>query len=368
MTTGRRTTLQRVRLYQRLRTVHLERARRQTPATIVYVLKSYDFDATLAADLDLVKAGTFAAPLVMLRSRVEALEVNEPLVRQRLARTVLSVWAAQVAGRIRSHPVLVVAHAIENLDPFAVTPTRWRPRLRRVVDRGLSRWLSRHLDRISFGTSASMELYELTRGPELSQTDRLLVPELPAPCSCSPLARRPHSVVFVGAFDERKGIRPLLASWPAVVEIVPNATLTVVGKGPLLDEVLAAASRLPGVEVRIDPPRDEIHSVLRSSEVLVLLSQPRERWREQVGLPIVEGLAHGCRIVTTDQTGLAAWLFENGHCVIDAESSIDEVASAVSLAATQGRSASDVMVPLPSTDGRTAADQWLFRPTTQERL
>jgi hypothetical protein len=39
-------------------------------------------------------------------------------------------------------------------------------------------------------------------------------------------------------------------------------------------------------------------------------------WREQLGLPILEGLSHGSRIVTASETGLAPDLSRDGHFVI----------------------------------------------------
>jgi glycosyltransferase involved in cell wall biosynthesis len=81
----------------------------------------------------------------------------------------------------------------------------------------------------------------------------------------------------------------------------------VIGAGRLLPEVRAWADGRDDVDLEIDPPRARVHEAMRESSVLVLLSQPHGHWREQVGLPIVEGLAHGCEVVTTSETGLASW-------------------------------------------------------------
>jgi glycosyltransferase involved in cell wall biosynthesis len=98
-----------------------------------------------------------------------------------------------------------------------------------------------------------------------------------------------------------------------------------------------------------------------------LASQPTAGWREQVGLPIVEGLAHGCRVVTTDQTGLAGWLREHadrGHRVVPAGGSGADLAAAVLAALTTptGDGPGSVLADLPVRDGRLAADDWLFEP------
>ncbi|MFP3393480.1 glycosyltransferase family 4 protein, partial [Brevibacillus sp. SIMBA_076] len=118
---------------------------------------------------------------------------------------------------------------------------------------------------------------------------------------------------FLGAFEERKGLPLLLAAWPLVRERRPDARLLVMGKGAL--EVLAreAVAIDASIELLVDPSRDTISGALAGAKALVLPSQRRPRWREQVGLPIVEGLAAGCVVVTTSETGLADWLTEEGH-------------------------------------------------------
>jgi glycosyltransferase involved in cell wall biosynthesis len=90
----------------------------------------------------------------------------------------------------------------------------------------------------------------------------------------------------------------------------------------------------------------------------VLPSQPSATWREQVGLPIVEGLSYGCTIVTTTETGLAGWLSEHGHRVVAADADDGELAAAV--AAALLNPVEDVVASLPDHDGRLAADAWMF--------
>ena len=61
----------------------------------------------------------------------------------------------------------------------------------------------------------------------------------------------------------------------------------------------------------------------------MLPSQPTSAWREQVGLPIVEGLSYGCTIVTTTETGLAGWLSEHRHRVLPADANEAQLAAAI---------------------------------------
>lgn len=354
----------RVRLYQLLRTAHLERAHESAPASILYTDQRYDFDERLAQDLDLVRAGTVKAAITLLRSRVEACEVNEPLVRFRLVRTLLGVAAVRVSGRVARRPTSIVTYAIENLDPFVSDPAvGFRSRVRRRLDRRMARLLTGQVDRIAFGTPAARALYTDLLGPFLAGSQEVLIPALPAPCACMNDDNPDEAgIIFVGAFEERKGVPELLAAWAVVSRERPDIKLTIVGKGRLERQVQEFAAAVPSVNVLIDPPRAEIHSILSTARGLVLLSQPQPRWREQVGLPIVEGLSHGCVVVATTESGLASWLAEHGHCVLDPATDPATVARCIIDAHDSGPDRHEVLGALPATDGRLAADAWLFAP------
>jgi hypothetical protein len=360
----RRRLLPQVRLYQKLRSAHLERAHQQTPASLLYVERRYDYDPALEAGLDVVRAGTWRAAALVALSRVRVLEINEPLVRIGLLRTLATVRAARTSARLRRQPVDVVAYAIENRDPFTVPLVSRVPllgRARDAVHRRLTRRVARSTDRLAYGTPASRELYTRLHAGDLAHAASTLVPALPAACDCGPLTDgTPTAVVYVGAFEERKGVPQLLAAWPEVHAQVPTATLTLIGKGPLTSAVQQFASGRPEVTVVVDPPRERIHAELRRAGTLVMLSQPRPRWREQVGLPVIEGLAHGCHVVTTDQTGLADWLAAHGHEVTGTAADAAVTADAIVRAVRSGRTPQQVLADLPAVDGRLAADRWLF--------
>lgn len=357
----RRARYDRVRLYDSVRTAHLERAHEQVPATIVFRTQRYDFDAELARGLDLVPGRALSMVVTLARSAVSVLEVNEPLMRSGLGRSALAVLTVRGAGALRRRPVRVVSYAIENKDPFAGPPPggRLRSRLRRRAEVRLSRFVAASLDRLAFGTADAEELYAAVLGHQLAGTTTGVVPALPAPCGCTGDARDPDGVLFLGALDERKGVPLLLQAWPELARVHPAARLTVVGKGPLEPAVRALAEADDRVRVVVDPPRAEVHAALRQAAVLVLLSQPRPTWREQVGLPLVEALAHGVAVVTTTETGLSTWLSGHGHTVVAPSASPAEVAEAIAGALTARRSAASVVAGLPAVDGRLAADSWL---------
>ncbi|AEE47161.1 glycosyltransferase [Cellulomonas fimi] len=361
--TAARAALPRVRLYETVRTAHLERAHELAPASIVYRRRRYDFDDDLARGLDLVEAGPLRAARVLLRSDVRELEINEPLMVSSLRRTALALAAVDLRRLLRRPRTLVVTYAIANDDPFR-PPARpgLRGRLRRLLDARLIALVARRVDRVVLGTPAAQELYAARVPGLLAHAEHVLLPALPTACGCGPLdAHDPDEVLFVGAFEERKGVPQLLAAWPLVHAARPTARLTLVGKGPLADDVHRFAAERPEVTVVVDPPRPQVHARQRRAAVAVLLSQRTRTWREQVGLPVVEGLAHGCAVLTTTETGLASWLREHGHGVVEPTAAPADVAAALLALLDRRRPAADVLADLPDVDGRLAADTWLLR-------
>ena len=117
------------RLYETVRTAHLERARVLEPAAIIYRRRRYDFDAAAAQGLELIQASPLRAGWLLFRSDVRVLEINEPLQLSSSAATALALAflaASRITGRSRT---TVVAYAIENADP------RRFPTLDRLVER-----------------------------------------------------------------------------------------------------------------------------------------------------------------------------------------------------------------------------------------
>ncbi|TFV52995.1 glycosyltransferase family 4 protein [Blastococcus sp. TF02A-35] len=354
----------RARVYDSVRSAHLERAHQLAPASILYRRHRYDFDPALAEGLDLHRGGLLRTTVTLLRSRLASLEVNEPLLRPSVVRTAVLVAVARAAAGLRRRELVLTTYAIENRDPFGAVPASGpRARARAAVDRAAGRYVARRLDRVAFGTGAAQELYGALLADELAGAERALVPALSSPCGCpSGSGQEDGRVLFLGALTDRKGVPQLLAAWPELLARRPGARLTVVGSGPLEAEVADLAAREPGVELVVGPPRARVHELLRAASVLVLLSQRTPVWREQVGLPIVEALAHGCTVVTTDETGLAGWLADHGHEVLAPDAPPAEVAAAVAGALDRRRSPESVLADLPGTDGRLDADAWLSAP------
>ncbi|WP_235500643.1 glycosyltransferase family 4 protein [Leifsonia sp. Root227] len=352
----------RVRLYDQVRSVHLERARELEPAAIVFRSKRYDFDENLTDGLELAQAGTLAAARLALTSRITHLEINEPLYLDALPRTAVTLFAIGLRRVVGAPRVTVATYAIENLGPFETTPTRFKTRIRRRIERLLAEYVWRRVDNAVFGTAGAHGLYaqSFRNQPPRHST----VEALPSPCPCTTdapgSARDRNSVVFLGNFGPRKGFSDVLAAWPLVRESRPDARLTLLGTGSQLDDARAAAAEDPTITLVVDPPRSAIHDHLRTAHALVLPSRRMPGWREQVGLPIVEALAHGCEIVTTDETGIADWLREKRHRVLPSDASPARIAGAIVSAVDDERSLADILATLPAVDGRIAAGRLLF--------
>ncbi|MDN3497519.1 glycosyltransferase family 4 protein [Planococcus sp. APC 4015] len=346
----------RARLYESVRTAHLERARELSPAAIVYRVRRYDFDESLAAGLEIVHATPLRAALLLRRSRLEALEINEPLMASSLPASAIAVFAVTFLRR-RDRPQ-IVTYAIGNDDPFSAPSPSIKRRVRWAIERVLARYVWRHVDAIAYGTQGARDVYRAELKPRRGMRETL-IPALPAR-SAAPETERAQRVTFLGAFVARKGLPLLLEAWPAVVAARPEATLTLVGKGTLVADARDFADRHPSVELVEDPPRDLIRDTLARTLVLVLPSQPSPTWREQVGLPIVEALEQGAAIVTTTETGLAPWLDEHGHGVVPGDADAATLARAIIGQIDAGDRSAEILASLPPQDGRLAADAWMF--------
>ncbi len=359
-------TVRRVRLYDFIRTAHLERLRSMAPADVLYRAQRYDFDASLLpADNPPRRMGRVATVRHLLRTTYDYAEVNEPLLRPRWWDLVAQIAALRLRGGLRGEQPVIGAYCIGLRDPVASHRGRKRlpPALDAVYCRLMLRWLVGQMDRLAFGTEASRDALQRYVSPALVEPRARYFPALPAACECLPPEGpqpEPGRVLFVGAFDERKGIEHLLRWWEEVPGRAEGLRLHVIGKGAMLDTVEAWATGRDDVELTVDPPREDIHRAYRRASVVVLLSQRVGDWREQVGLPIVEGLAHGCRIVTTTESGIAGWLSDHGHTVLAPDTDPATGAGALVDAAERAPDPNGVLASLPPRDSRFAADDWLM--------
>ncbi|HEY8524539.1 MAG TPA: glycosyltransferase [Acidimicrobiales bacterium] len=353
----------RVRVYAGLRTAHLERFPAMVPARVLYTSRRADFDRSLVdPDHPPERRGRLGVLRELAGRRHDVVEVNEPALVERWPDLLAQVAAVRLQGLVTRRRPAVVAYAIGNADPALEAAARWRlpAPVARAVTAAVYRLLVRGTDRLAFGTAGAYEAYaRYVPERHLAARSRLFE-ALPSPCDCPDAERDPTRVAFVGSLVPRKGVAETLAAWDALRARRPDATFHVVGHGRLEDAVAAWAAARPEVTFEVDPPRARVHEVLRRSAVLVLLSQPHGHWREQIGLPILEGLSHGCEIVTTSETGIAGWLAAHGHAVLPPDAPAEAVADRIDEALRRARTRRGSLSDLPVTDQRIAADRWLM--------
>jgi glycosyltransferase involved in cell wall biosynthesis len=123
-----------------------------------------------------------------------------------------------------------------------------------------------------------------------------------------PLPRRPHAV-FVGVLERYKAVDVLVDSWPAVLERVPDARLTILGAGSD-DAAIRAQIERVGVEssVTMMPPvaRPAVRELLDTAWLLCLPSRS-----EGLGRIVLEAMAAG-RAVVASRAGGPEELVEDG--------------------------------------------------------
>jgi glycosyltransferase involved in cell wall biosynthesis len=357
-----------VRVYGSLRTAHLERFRETEPADVLYTGTRRDFDESLIDPAHPpVRLSRWSVIRRLARAPYAVVEINEPAMVDRWGFLLALVGTVRLAGALHRRRTSIVTYCIANADPAEELRERWRipTTVGRVVVRAVMVVLVASLDRVAFGTSGSEDLYRSFVGANRLADRARRFEGVPSPCGCGDVVheRVQDRLLFVGGFVERKGIRQAMRAWDSVRTRRPSATFVIVGHGVLEREVQVWAAQRPEVTVIVDPPRPEVHRQLRRAAVLILLSQPHRHWREQIGLPILEGLSHGCEIVATTETGLASWLDDHSHAVGPPDASAREVGDQIVAAFDRARERTGSLADLPPIDQRIAADHWMITGT-----
>ncbi len=355
------------RYYRGARTAHLERLETQHSGDFLYNKTLYDFDISKAPSGSRIRrVGVGTVLLSILKREYDVLEIVEPYAPSALPQNLLIglAWRlSRIGGRT---PTKLVTYAIENAD----LPQKFSQQFRvsvRLTQMLLSRavlFSYRSLERIVFGTQDAAKNYQRLLGPSFDNRpypERRIILGLSSPRPTTDPDSTLPTAIFVGALDNRKGVTLLLDAWPEVVGRDRAAQLIVMGKGPKEEEVRSRITDLDNVQFVVDPPRSTIWEALDRSDTLVLLSQPYPGWKEQIGLPIVEGLSAGLEIVASTETGIADWLSAHGHRVVPPTATPTELADAIYSALTQRRSRATIKDSLPERDGRLEADDWLHR-------
>jgi glycosyltransferase involved in cell wall biosynthesis len=124
----------------------------------------------------------------------------------------------------------------------------------------------------------------------------------PAP---SPREGQGEYALFVGRLSPEKGVDTLLAAWERLRDLVP---LSIVGDGPLAEEVANAARSLERVEWLGRQPREQVLALMKAASVLVFPSVCYENFP----VTILEAYAVGLPVIASDLGGMAS-LVEDGR-------------------------------------------------------
>lgn len=355
--------------YKSLRSAHIERASARPGLRVYFLERTYDLTDEMAKSSQFasqVKRRSLARRVWVDGCRV--LEINEPAM-VRAAPEILAAVATKSLLALFGRRIDLVSYAIENHDPALTISHHFHlpVRISRIVVRCWLAVICRFYSRIAFGTSQSMTLYNRVY-PRLGK--RVEVRRFTAfPAARAEVGDRPTKLgqlVFVGALDERKGIELLLDAWPLVAAGVPGAKFYIFGVGPLERRVASWVEGRADVELSTRATRAEIFDCMAESSVVALLSQRVPYWREQIGLPLLEGISVGCTVVCTSESGIADELAAIGHRVIAPGDSV-AVAPTVINALRNPLPRGEVLASLPKLDGRESAGNWLLRAAEARR-
>lgn len=346
-----------LRLYESVRTAHVELLAAMVPGVLLYRETMYDWHIGAVPPVPVHQASRLGVVRAILRTRARFVEINEPLMIRAWPSLLCQAGALWVARRVLRRPITVTTYAIENNPPIpaVASVTRLPERVVAWPTTAVVRLLCRSVDRMAFGTPDAEANYRRIAGASLPRHVTSVL-ELPMRCATCALTKE-DVVLALGEFSERKGTPRVMAMWEALPPR-HGLHLTMIGTGPLTDVVLDWAADRRDVRVLVDPPRAAIHAELARASTLVLLSRSSARWREQIGLPLMEGLAHGCDVVTTSDTGYAEWLVAHGHQVVDGDAP-RVVADAVARPTGSAERVDAVLHSLPHADSRVTIDRWL---------
>lgn len=129
---------------------------------------------------------------------------------------------------------------------------------------------------------------------------------LPNPVDCTAIqppadrsSRSPATVLFLGDFSPRKGVRDLLAAAPAVLAEHPQARFVVTGGEPPADVAALAAPLGAAVRFAGWVRGDQKLALLHEATLLALPS-----YAEGLPIALLEGMAAGLPLVTTPVGGI----------------------------------------------------------------
>lgn len=141
----------------------------------------------------------------------------------------------------------------------------------------------------------------------------------------------PRHAFIIARLVEKKGLQVLLEAWPLVTKKVPDAVLTIAGKGPLEGELRAQAVKR-GLDIRFPGyvTGAAKEQVFQDGGVVLQPSVVAETG-DSDGLPValLEGLARGRIAVASDASGAQDLLVDGTSGYLVPAGNADELAQAI---------------------------------------
>jgi glycosyltransferase involved in cell wall biosynthesis len=347
----------RVRIIPELRNYHVASLASAVPADTFYFNKKYDLDDRVLPST-LQEVGFLQFLRILRDPKYGDLEIWEPLWVRLLPKHILAVatWKSR-------NNRFVYSYAMENNDIASLIGGK------RSVPAWVTKFLSLPIGiyiavaytKIAYASSGSRDVYWGL--PLVTRVTSTIIPNLPKRPEVReivPVAARQFRAILLCSMEARKGVREVLRAWPKVEEAIEGASLVLIGNGPLAQEARSWALENPSSRIFLGAmSHEDALTEVAKSKVLLLPSVRWGRWREQIGLPIHEALINGLTVVSTDETGLAEWLKNNGHVVVPRERLDQHLANAIVGALLDPLPREQVLESLPTKEARMEANHWL---------
>jgi len=234
-----------------------------------------------------------------------------PGLASRLTRDRYDVVIMDLTGRLMIPYVYSIARARRM--PFVLWTGTWRhpETLFHRLTRGITESLYRRSDAILVYGDHVRHALTAVRGVQEDKIftvgqavdgSRFAVPSDPA---------RSNELLFVGQFEEHKGIDYLIAAFDLVLD--PRARLALVGNGSLEADLRQRVATDPRIAVEGHIAQNQMQGRYGRARGLVLPSVTTSKYREAWGLVVNEAMHAGLPVVASDAVGAAAGgLVEDG--------------------------------------------------------